>query len=134
MTDVFRHFHNVVTFEIGELVRDGALPAGLDLTRVTVEPPRDPSHGDVAANAAMVLAKTAGMAPKAFAEKLAARLRKTSSLESADRRTRLRWRAMPLIPFGWSNAGWNNMDLKPRGKFAFTIRWCQAPPFAFTAM
>jgi arginyl-tRNA synthetase len=84
VTDVFRHFHNVVTFEIGELVRDGALPAGLDLARVTVEPPRDPSHGDVATNAAMVLSKQAGMAPRAFAEKLVERLKKVTDVTAAD--------------------------------------------------
>ena len=53
---------------------DGALPAGLPRGNVTVEPPRDPSHGDLATNAAMVLAKPAGMNPRALAEALAARL------------------------------------------------------------
>ena len=42
----------------------GALPPGLDLGRVLVEPPRDPSHGDLATNAAMVLAKAAGTNPR----------------------------------------------------------------------
>lgn len=52
----------------------GDLPAGLDRKAVTVEPPRDPSHGDLATNAAMVLAKPAGTNPRALAEKIAARL------------------------------------------------------------
>lgn len=51
--------------------RDGGI---LDVTRVTVEPPRDASHGDLATNAAMVLAKAVGENPRALAEKLAAEL------------------------------------------------------------
>jgi arginyl-tRNA synthetase len=53
---------------LDELVAEGALPDGLDRRNVTVEPPRDPAHGDLAANAAMVLAKAAGTNPRALAE------------------------------------------------------------------
>ncbi len=56
------------------MVAAGELPAGLDRKAVTVEPPRDASHGDLATNAAMVLAKPAGTNPRALAEKLAPRL------------------------------------------------------------
>jgi len=56
------------------LVTAGDLPAGLDRANVTVEPPRDPSHGDLATNAAMVLAKPAATNPRALAEKIAAGL------------------------------------------------------------
>lgn len=56
------------------LVGEGALPADLDFTRVAVEPPRDPSHGDLSTNAAMVLAKPAGAKPRDLAELIAARL------------------------------------------------------------
>ena len=59
---------------LDELVADGALPAELDRKNVTVEPPRDPSHGDLATNAAMVLAKPAGMTPRALAEAIKPRL------------------------------------------------------------
>jgi len=52
----------------------GELPAGLALERVTVEPPRDPAHGDAATNAALVLAKPAKRPPMAIAEAIAARL------------------------------------------------------------
>jgi arginyl-tRNA synthetase len=55
------------------------LPAGLDLSAVAVEPPRDASHGDMATNAAMVLAKPANMQPRAIAEALAARLLRRSA-------------------------------------------------------
>ena len=50
---------------------DGAAP---DLSRVTVEPPRDPSHGDIATNAAMVLAKAVGRNPRELAGDIAAML------------------------------------------------------------
>ncbi|WP_066551215.1 MULTISPECIES: arginine--tRNA ligase [unclassified Sphingomonas] len=56
------------------LVAAGQLPAGLDRRNVTVEPPRDATHGDLATNAAMVLAKPAGTNPRALAELIVARL------------------------------------------------------------
>ncbi|MDR9393072.1 MAG: arginine--tRNA ligase [Roseovarius sp.] len=52
----------------------GELPAGLDFGHVAVEPPRDPAHGDMATNAAMVLAKPAGRKPRDIAEALSTRL------------------------------------------------------------
>ncbi|HML09086.1 MAG TPA: arginine--tRNA ligase [Xanthobacteraceae bacterium] len=57
------------------LIAGGALPAGIDQSRVTVEPPRDPTHGDMATNAAMVLAKDAGRKPRDLAEAIAQKLR-----------------------------------------------------------
>ncbi len=59
----------------------GDLPAGLNRKAVTVEPPRDPSHGDLATNAAMVLARPAGANPRALAEKIAARLGELAEVE-----------------------------------------------------
>ena len=56
----------------------------VDLSRVAVEPPRDASHGDLATNAAMVLAKPAGQNPRALAEKLAEALRADADVASAD--------------------------------------------------
>lgn len=53
------------------LVRAGRLPEGLETDNVAVEPPRDPGHGDMATNAAMVLAKPAGLKPRDIAEMLA---------------------------------------------------------------
>ncbi|MEM6623378.1 MAG: arginine--tRNA ligase [Pseudomonadota bacterium] len=58
------------------------LPAGLDLTNVTVEPPRDAAHGDMATNAAMVLAKQAKMKPRDLAEALAEKLRARPSIDA----------------------------------------------------
>ena len=57
------------------LVADGMLPAGIDQSRIVVEPPRESAHGDMATNAAMVLAKDAGSKPRQLAEAIAAKLR-----------------------------------------------------------
>jgi arginyl-tRNA synthetase len=62
----------------------GTLPGGLNRAAVTVEPPRDPSHGDLATNAAMVLAKPAGMNPRALAELLVTELLKVPGVASAE--------------------------------------------------
>jgi arginyl-tRNA synthetase len=58
-----------------DLIAAGSLPAGIDQSRVTVEPPRDAAHGDISTNAAMVLAKDAGKKPRDLAEAMAAKLR-----------------------------------------------------------
>ena len=62
----------------------GTLPGGLNRAAVTVEPPRDPAHGDLATNAAMVLAKPAGMNPRALAEALVAELTKVPGVSGAE--------------------------------------------------
>jgi arginyl-tRNA synthetase len=60
------------------------LPAGTDASRVSVEPPRDPSHGDIATNAAMVLAKGAGKNPRELAQSIAAVLRTDETIAKVD--------------------------------------------------
>jgi arginyl-tRNA synthetase len=72
--NIFRYFEDRVEAALRTLVDEGALPAGLDTSRVAVEPPRDPSHGDLSTNAAMVLAKPAGLKPRDLADRLAAKL------------------------------------------------------------
>jgi arginyl-tRNA synthetase len=72
--NLFTQIRALILTEIAGLVDAGDLPDGLDLTAITVEPPRDAAHGDMATNAAMVLAKPAGKQPRAIAEGLAARL------------------------------------------------------------
>jgi arginyl-tRNA synthetase len=84
MMDLFAHFHDVVAAEVLALAKSGALPEGLDLSRIAVEPPRDPVHGDLSTNAAMVLAKPAGKNPRELAQKLAERLRQHADIVSAD--------------------------------------------------
>src|SRR5262245_16828235 len=59
---------------LAALERDGVLPAGAPRGAVSVEPPRDPAHGDLATNAAMVLAKPAGANPRALAEAIVGKL------------------------------------------------------------
>jgi len=81
--NLFRHFHEIVAAEIGELARAGVLPTDLDTDRIAVEPPRDPAHGDISTNAAMVLAKAAGMAPRALAERLIERLKRRPEVVAA---------------------------------------------------
>ena len=60
------------------------LGSGADVSRIVVEPPRDPTHGDMATNAAMVLAKDAGKKPRELAESIAAKLRSDGKVASAD--------------------------------------------------
>lgn len=74
MMNLFTDLRGVVVEALEQMTAAGELPAGLDLSNVTVEPPRDPAHGDMATNAAMVLAKPAGMKPREIADRLAARL------------------------------------------------------------
>src|SRR3979411_3050837 len=66
------------------LAAEGGWPAGIDLSRVVVEPPRDAAHGDMATNAAMVLAKEARTKPRDLAEAIAARLRADDLIASVD--------------------------------------------------
>ena len=73
--NIFAVFEARVREALESLARSGTLPEGLDLSRVIVEPPRDPAHGDLATNAALVLAKEAKTNPKALGEALAAALR-----------------------------------------------------------
>jgi len=69
---------------LDDLVTDGALPPELDRSNVTVEPPRDPSHGDLATNAAMVLAKSAGTNPRALAEAIKPKLEALPPVRSVE--------------------------------------------------
>jgi arginyl-tRNA synthetase len=66
------------------LIAAGVLPAGIDRSRITVEPPRDPTHGDMATNAAMVLAKDAGKKPRDLAQAIAEKLRSDPLIGSVE--------------------------------------------------
>src|SRR5687767_13914685 len=68
----------------GALAAEGGWPADIDLSRVVVEPPRDAAHGDMATNAAMVLAKEAKATPRDLAEAIAAKLRADNLIASVD--------------------------------------------------
>ncbi len=69
--NLFAEIHTAVIAALNAMVAAGHLPEGLDLANVAVEPPRDPAHGDMATNAAMVLAKPARMKPRDIADALA---------------------------------------------------------------
>ncbi len=74
MTNFFGDFRRLVVAVLGDMAAEGKLAPALDLGRVTVEPPRDPAHGDLATNAAMVLARALKEDPMALAERIAAAL------------------------------------------------------------
>jgi len=82
--NVFSHLKQIVLGEIDRLSGAGDLPPDLETGAVTVEPPRDPSHGDAASNVALVLAKSARRKPREIAELVAAGLRGLSDIESVD--------------------------------------------------
>ncbi len=69
---------------LAALEKEGHLPPETSRANVSVEPPRDPSHGDLATNAAMVLAKAAKTNPRALAEKIIEHLARDPLIESAD--------------------------------------------------
>jgi arginyl-tRNA synthetase len=82
--NLFADIRALVINALSTLEADGVLPEGLETRNVTVEPPRDAAHGDMATNAAMVLAKPAGKKPRDIAEALAAVLAQDDRIESAE--------------------------------------------------
>ena len=69
--DVFAGFHGRVLAAVQQLKHDGVVPPGASIEGITLGSPKDASHGDLATNAAMVLAKQAGLGPRALAERIA---------------------------------------------------------------
>lgn len=82
--NIFETFSARLATVLTGLAEAGRIPAGLSLARVVVEPTKDPAHGDLAINAAMVLAKEAGMAPRALAELIVAELAKDGDVLKAE--------------------------------------------------
>lgn len=82
--NLFADIRALVVAELEGMMASGDLPGGLDLGAVAVEPPRDAGHGEMATNAAMVLAKPAGMQPRAIADALALRLMADPRVAGAD--------------------------------------------------
>ncbi len=68
--DVFAGFHGHVLAAVQQLKHDGVVPHAASIEGITLEPPKDASHGDLATNAAMVLAKAAGKKPRELAERI----------------------------------------------------------------
>ncbi len=82
--NIYSHFSAIIARHVSALSASGALPADLNPVGFTAEPPRDPSHGDIATNVAMVLAKAARLNPREFAEKVAASLRGEDGITAVD--------------------------------------------------
>jgi arginyl-tRNA synthetase len=72
--NIYAHYEEKIRTTITELTEAGDLPPGLDCAPLVCEAPRDESHGDLASNAAMVLAKKAKIKPRDLAEKISAKL------------------------------------------------------------
>ncbi len=81
--NLFSYFLDILRGDLAALAKEAGLDDP-DLTRVTVEPPRDPAHGDIATNAAMVLAKSFGKPPRQLAEMIASRLRNHADIETVE--------------------------------------------------
>ncbi len=81
---LFQIFQKHIDAILDELIEAGTLPAGTNRSNVTLEPPRDPLHGDLSTNAAMVLSKAAGMKPRDLAEKIAEKLGVLDDVQSVD--------------------------------------------------
>lgn len=81
---LFAHMLARVHAAADALIADKVLPAGIDLSRIVVEPPRDATHGDMATNVAMVLAKEAAAKPRDLADAFAAKLRAEPLVDKVD--------------------------------------------------
>ena len=82
--NLFAEIRTLVIRNLETMVAEGDLPEGLDFRNVAVEPPRDAAHGDMATNAAMVLAKPSGRKPRDIAEGLARRLGEDARIDIAE--------------------------------------------------
>lgn len=74
--NIFQQYKQHLLGVLQAMAAAGDLPQGLDFSKVTVEPPRDPAHGDMSTNAAMVLSKAAGKNPRQLGETLIAHIQK----------------------------------------------------------
>ena len=82
--NLFADVRALVIDSLTVLQAEGALPEGLGFDNVAVEPPRDAAHGDMATNAAMVLAKPSGLKPRDIADALAGKLSADPRIETAE--------------------------------------------------
>ena len=82
--NLFTEIRTSVLAALDALEAEGVLPTGLPRDNVAVEPPRDAAHGDMATNAAMVLAKPAKIKPRDIAEALATKLAADDRIETAE--------------------------------------------------
>jgi len=81
---IFTKFANIINGIVDKLVESNILPQDIDRSNITVEPPRDSAHGDIASNAALVLCKAAKMNPRALAEALSEHLAEIDIVDSVE--------------------------------------------------
>lgn len=82
--NLYAHFADRIAAALDALKSEGVLGPDAGMDNVTIEPPRDDSHGDISTNAAMVHARAAGMKPRDLAEKIAAELQGDSAIEAVE--------------------------------------------------
>lgn len=82
--NIFKDFQNTIKDIIASLAKAGKLPEDMDLNNVTAEAPRDPSHGDIATNAAMVLVKQAKMNPREIAALITKELENIETVDAVE--------------------------------------------------
>ena len=82
--NIFKKIESNVREDLENLVAEGKLAQGLDFGAVSADPPRDPAHGDIATNAAMVLAKAAGQKPRDLAALLAEKLQQRPEVQAVE--------------------------------------------------
>ncbi len=82
--NIYAHYEHEIRAIITDLAAAGQVATGLDTARLTCEAPRDDSHGDLASNAAMVLAKQAGMKPRDLADMIAEKLTNLDGITSVE--------------------------------------------------
>lgn len=82
--NVFNTYRVIIEQIVGDMTAAGDLPPGLPVDRISVEPPRDASHGDISTNVAMVLSKPAGKKPRDLAEMISAKLSDAAGVETVE--------------------------------------------------
>lgn len=82
--NIFNEFKHKIQAIVEEMSNASTLPAGLDISAVTVEPPRDATHGDLASNVALVLARQAGAKPRDIADAIGERLKANPEVEAVE--------------------------------------------------
>ena len=82
--NVFAGFHGHVLAAVQQLKHDGVVPIDASIEGITLEAPKDGSHGDLATNAAMVLAKAAGVPPRKLAERIAPMIASNPFIEKVE--------------------------------------------------
>ena len=82
--NLYNEFEKEIKAVIGQMGAEGTLSTALDVTKLTVEAPRDPSHGDLSTNAAMILSKQAGMNPRQLADVLKPQIETIVGVDSVE--------------------------------------------------